>query len=291
MDSPLITVGLPLALGVIMFGLGLGLTVGDFARVGRHPRIVVLALGLQVIVLPLVAFALVTALDLSPLLAVGMMLLAASPGGTTANLFSHLFGGDVALNVTLTAVNSVLAIITLPIVANLAISHFTTGVDDVGLQFGKLVQVFALVLVPVLLGMLTRWRSPGFAERMDKPVRIASAVLLALVVVGAILGERDNLGEYLAQVGVITVLFCILSLAVGYLVPRLIGTDERGAIACGFEIGLHNSTLAIAVALTVLDSPEMAIPPAVYGVVMFPLAAGFGMLMARRRAASGALAA
>lgn len=290
MDSPLITVGLPLALGVIMFGLGLGLTVGDFARVGRHPRIVVLALGLQVIVLPLVAFALVTALDLSPLLAVGMMLLAASPGGTTANLFSHLFGGDVALNVTLTAVNSVLAIITLPIVANLAITHFTTGVDDVGLQFGKLAQVFALVLVPVLLGMLTRWRSPGFAERMDKPVRIASAALLALVVVGAILGERDNLGEYLAQVGVITILFCTLSLAVGYLVPRLIGTDERGAVACGFEIGLHNSTLAIAVALTVLDSPEMAIPPAVYGVVMFPLAAGFGMLMARRRAASGALA-
>lgn len=291
MDSPLLSVGLPIALGVIMFGLGLGLTVADFARIGRRPGIVVLALGLQVIVLPLLAFGLVTLLGLPPLLAVGMMVLAASPGGTTANLFSHLFGGDVALNVTLTAVNSVLAILTLPIVTNLAIAHFTTGVDDVGLQFGKLAQVFALVLVPVVLGMVTRWRRPDFAARMDKPVRIASAVLLALVVVGAILAERDNLGGYLAQVGVITVLFCLLSLALGYAVPRLAGTDERGAIACGFEIGLHNSTLAIAVAVTVLDSPEMAIPPAVYGVVMFPLAAGFGMLMARRRAPVGAVQA
>ena len=123
-DSALIAVGLPIALAIIMFGLGLSLTSGDFRRVARTPRAVAVALGLQVLVLPAVAFGLVKAFDLDPLLAVGVMLLAASPGGTTANLFSHLFRGDVALNVTLTAINSVLAAVSIPLITNFAIDHF-----------------------------------------------------------------------------------------------------------------------------------------------------------------------
>src|SRR6478735_7311513 len=124
MDSALTTVALPLALGIIMFGLGLSLTVDDFRRVAKAPRAVAVALGAQLLLLPLVCFGLVIALDLDPLLAVGMMLLAASPGGTTANLFSHLFRGDVALNITLTAVNSVIAVVTLPLVVNFAVGWF-----------------------------------------------------------------------------------------------------------------------------------------------------------------------
>src|SRR3712207_3761703 len=124
MDSVLTSVALPAALALIMFGLGLSLTVGDFARVGRSPKAVVIALALQLLVLPAVCFGIVLAFGLPPLLAVGLLLLAASPGGTTANLFSHLFRGDVALNITLTAVNSLVAVVTLPVITNLAIAYF-----------------------------------------------------------------------------------------------------------------------------------------------------------------------
>ncbi len=214
-DSVLISVGLPIALAIIMFGLGLSLEVGDFRRVARTPRAVVVALGLQVLVLPVIAFGLVVAFDLDPLLAVGVMLLAASPGGTTANLFSHLFRGDVALNITLTAINSVLAAVTIPLVTNLAIGYFDTD-GDLGLQWSKVVQVIAIVLVPVAVGMLVRRWSREFAARADKPVRVFSIVVLVAVAVGALLGERENLGDYLRQVGLVTGLLCVLSLSLGY---------------------------------------------------------------------------
>ncbi|MDU0290669.1 bile acid:sodium symporter family protein [Saccharothrix longispora] len=282
MDSALTSVGLPVALAVVMFGLGLSLVVGDFARIAREPRAVAVALATQLVLLPLVCFGLVTALGLDPLLAVGMMLLAASPGGTTANLFSHLFRGDVALNITLTAVNSVLAVATLPLVVNFALAWFEPiGGGGVGLEFGKVAQVFAIVLVPVVLGMLVRRWSPSFAERADKPVRIISAVVLFAVIVGTIVAERENIGTYLADVGVVAVLFCACSLAAGYFVPRWARVGRRQAVASAFEVGIHNSTLAITVAVTVLGSEQLAVPAAVYGVVMFPLAAAAGYLLTR----------
>ncbi|MGY1810917.1 bile acid:sodium symporter family protein [Blastococcus sp. SYSU D00669] len=282
MGSALTTVLLPAALALVMLGLGLALTLADFARVGRQPRAVVIALALQLLVLPLLCFGLVQLFDLPPLLAVGLLLLAASPGGTTANLFSHLFRGDVALNITLTAVNSLIAVVTLPLVTNLAIAYFDPDdAGSIGLQFGKTVQVFAIVLVPVAIGMLVRSRAPGFAERMDKPVRIVSAVVLALVIVGTIVAERENIAEYLGDVGLPALLFCLLSLATGFFVPRALGVVHRQAIASAFEIGVHNSTLAITVAISVLGSVELAVPAAVYGVLMFPVAAAFGWGISR----------
>jgi bile acid:Na+ symporter, BASS family len=273
MDSTLLSVGLPLALAVIMFGLGLALTVEDFRRIGRQPRPVVVALATQLLLLPLICFGLVLWVGLDPLLAVGMMLLAASPGGTTANLFSHLFRGDVALNITLTAVNSVIAVVTLPIVVNLAVAFFDPqGAGEIGLQVGKTLQVFVIVLVPVAIGMAVRSTRPGFAARADKPVRIASAVVLALVIVGAMLAERENLAEYLVDVGLVATVFCLVSLALGYLLPRLAGVEDRQALSSAFEVGIHNSTLAIAVAVSVLGNETLAVPAAVYGVLMFPLA-------------------
>ena len=283
MDSALSTVALPAALAVIMFGLGLSLTVDDFVRVTRRPRAAVVALGLQVLVLPALCFGLVALAGLEPVLAVGMVLLAASPGGTTANLFSHLFRGDVALNVSLTAVNSLLAVVTLPLLTNLAVTVFDpTGADSVGLQFGKTVQVFAVVLVPVALGMLVRRSAPAFADRMDRPVRVLSAVVLALVIVGTVLAERENVGGYLRQIGWVALVFCLLSLLLGFAVPRALGIGHRQAVACCFEIGVHNSTLAIAVAISVLGSVELAVPAAVYGVLMFPVAALVGWALSRR---------
>ncbi|MBG0831233.1 bile acid:sodium symporter family protein [Planomonospora sp. ID67723] len=284
MDSALTSVFLPAALAVIMFGLGLGLTVADFRRVVVYPKAAFLALLCQIVVLPLICFGLVRAFGPAPGLAVGMMLLAASPGGTSANLYSHLFGGDVALNVTLTAINSVLAVFTLPLVTNLAIAHFQGGGGQVGLQFDKTAQVFLIVLIPVAIGMAVRARSAGFATRMEKPVKILSAVILLAVIIGAIVKEAGNLGGYIASVGLITLLFSVLSLTVGYWVPRLAGVGARQAIASCMEIGIHNSTLAITVAISLLGSTETAIPAAVYGVLMFFTAAAAGVLLRRRAA-------
>lgn len=284
MNSPFVSVGLPLTLVVIMFGLGLSLTVDDFTRVARSPRTVVIALVCQLLVLPAAAFGVVLLFDLPPMLAVGMMLLASSPGGTTANLFSHLFRGDVALNVSLTAINSVIAVVTLPLVTNFAIGYFEPqGGGVVGLQFGKVVQVFAIVLVPVMAGMVVRRLSASFADRMDRPVRIASALTLFLVVVATMIAERANLMSHARAIGIVTVLFCLTSLTAGYVIPRWLGVDDRQAIACSMEIGIHNSTIAITIAISVLKSTELAVPAAVYGVLMFPIAAAFGWLITRGR--------
>lgn len=280
MDSMLSTVGLPIALGVIMFGLGLSLTVADFARVRQSPQAVAIALACQLVLLPVVCFGLVLALDLPPVLAVGLMLLAASPGGSTANLFSHLFRGDVALNITLTAINSVIAIVSLPIVTNLAMAYFDLG-DEVSLQYGKVVEVFAVVLVPVALGMLVRARRPSFADAMDKPVRIGSALLLFVIIAGIVVDQRSNVGDYAASVGLAVTIFCAASLVVGFLVPWWMGVTDRQAVACSFEIGVHNATLAIYVAVEVLDSVELSVPAAVYGLVMFVLAALWGLALTR----------
>ncbi len=280
MDTALTTVGLPVALAIIMFGLGLGLTAADFRRVAVHPRAVAVALACQLVLLPAVCFGLVIAFDLEPLLGIGMMLLASSPGGTTANLFSHLFRGDVALNITLTAINSVISIATLPLITGLAIGYYDRG-DDVSMPLVEIVKVFALILIPVGLGMWVRARNERFAERMDRPVRAASAVILAVLILGILLDQRESLRGYIADIGLAAGLFCATSLVVGYVVPRAAGVRRDQAVASSMEIGVHNGTLAIYVAVEVLDSTEISVPAAVYSLLMFFLAAGWGFLITR----------
>lgn len=286
-SSTATTVFLPIALGIVMFGLGLSLTVGDFTRVMRYPKATIVALGCQILILPALCLGLVLLFDLEPTLAVGMMLLAASPGGTTANLFSHLARGDVALNVTLTAINSVLAVVTLPIVVNLSLSGFLEGDDAIGLQPAKMLQVFAIVLVPVAIGMIVRSKAEAFTERMRGPVKIASIVVLVSVIAVAVFQERDNVLGYVQDVGLVALLLCVLSLTIGYLAPRAARIERRQAIASAFEIGVHNSTLAITIALSpaLLNSTEMAIPAAVYGILMFVPAGLLAYLFARERVA------
>ncbi len=287
MDSALTTVGLPIALAIIMFGLGLDLTTNDFRRVARHPRAVAVALGCQLLLLPAICFGLVVLLDLPPLLGIGMMLLAASPGGTSANLFSHLFRGDVALNITLTAINSVIALFTLPLITGLAINYYDRG-DDVALPFGEVLQIFAIVLVPVTIGMVVRSRAPRFAGRMERPVRIGSALILAVLVIGILVDQSENVGEYLADVGLAAGLFCAISLVVGYVVPKAAGIQEDQAIASSMEIGVHNATLAIFVAVEVLDETEISIPAAIYSLFMFVFASIWGSFVSRRSRAATA---
>ncbi|MET8796045.1 bile acid:sodium symporter family protein [Nocardia sp. NPDC004568] len=281
MGSMVFAVALPLALGIVMFGLGLTLTVDDFARVARFPKAALIALICQLIVLPALCFGLVRLFGLDGALAVGMMLLAASPGGTSANLFSHIAGGNVALNITLTAVNSVLAVFTLPIVVGLSYSVFLDDGTGIGLRPDKFLQVFALVLVPVVLGITVRRLFADWALRMHATVKIAAAVVLALVVVTALVSEFDAFTEHVGQLGAIALLLCVCSLLIGYAVPRAFGVERADAIAAGMEIGVHNAALAITIAVTVLGDETMAVPGAVYGFLMNIPAALATFLFAR----------
>ena len=282
MTSTVFTVFLPVALGLVMFGLGLTLTGDDFARVLKYPRAAAVALTCQLVLLPAICFGLVVAFGLEGALAVGMMLLVAAPGGITANLFSHLAGGDVALNITLTAINSVLAAFTLPVVVALATWKFMGDQAAIGLQLGKFVQVLAIVLIPVAIGVATRHRFSAWADRMSQPVNIASASVLVLVVVGAVAQAFDVLVANLDKLGAIALLLSVLSLTIGYVVPRLFRVSRRQAIASAMEIGIHNVTVAIIVAVSVIGNEVMAAPAAVYGVLMFVPAAVVAYLLSRR---------
>ena len=273
-----------IALGLVMFGLGLSLTVGDFKRLLQHPRAVVLALVLQVLVLPVACYALIVLLGVAPLYAVGLMLLAASPGGVSANLFSHLFGGNVAMNISLTAINTVLSIVSLPLITNWAINTFAHTGQVVPLQFGQVVEVIIIVLVPVVLGMAVHRRAPAFSARMEKPMKIFSAVVLAAFALIAIAKEWTALVESFAGIGPAVLLFNAISLASGYYLSRAAGLDKSMATAISFEIGIHNSTLAIFIALSVLGNFQLALPAAIYSVSMYILATLFGGLVLRRGA-------
>lgn len=281
MDSGIITIMLPLALAIIMIGLGLELTPKDFARVSKHPKAVLIALFCQLVLLVGIAFIICKVLALPPLLAVGLMLLAASPGGSTANLFSYLFKGDIALNITLTAINSVIAAFTLPLIVNFSIQYFMNDGQQISMQFSKIIQVFAIILIPVCIGMLIRHFAPHFSEKLNKPLRIFSVLFLVLIIIGAIAKERANILQYLTQVGFATVIFCICSLVIGYFVPRLMGINSSQARACAFEIGIHNSTLAMTIALTVIANSTVAMPAAVYSIFMYIFAALFGFLISK----------
>jgi bile acid:Na+ symporter, BASS family len=281
-QNALTDIFLPIALGVIMLGLGLSLRLEDFKRVIVYPKAVAIGLGCQMLVLPAVCLGIAELFDLPPALAVGLMLLAASPGGATANLFSHLAKGDVALNITLTAVNSVLSLVTLPLIIGFSMNHFLGQDQQIPMQFGKVLSVVAIVLVPVTIGMLVRANKPGVADRLDKPVRIVSAVFLVLVIAAAIFKERAQLGHYFQQVGLAALTFNLASLMVGYFVPLLFRVERKQAIAIGMEIGIHNGTLAIAIAFNVLGSSEMSVPPAIYSLIMFFTAAAFGVFVSKR---------
>lgn len=281
MDSGLITIFLPIALAIVMAGMGLELTLKDFARVSKHPKAVLIALFCQLILLVGIAFLICKILALPPLLAVGLMLLAASPGGTTANLFSYLYKGDIALNITLTAINAIIAAVFLPLIVNFSILHFMNEGQQVGLQFTKVLQVFLIILVPVCIGMLIRHYAPHVAEKLNRPVRIFAVVFLLIIILGAIIKERSNLIDYLGQIGLATALFCAISLMVGYFVPRMLGISSYQARACAFEIGIHNSTLAMTIALTIMASTTIAMPAAVYSIFMYIFATIFGVLITK----------
>lgn len=279
---------LPVALGLIMFSLGITLTRADFARVLKAPKAVLIGLFVQLVLVPVLAFALAKGFGLDPELAVGMMLLAASPGGVTANLFSHLAGGDVALNITLTAVNSVIAAVTVPLLVWLSMSVFMSQDQFIGLQFRKMVEVFAIVLVPVFLGLWVNERNPGLRPRMEKPFNLFSMVFLVVIVVAAVIKEHELLIASMGQLGLITLLFNLGSLGLGYFAGRALRLSEAQSIGISFELGVHNVTLAIYLAYNVLGNTRLALPGAVYTFWMYVISMALIAVLRARRRKSGA---
>ena len=280
MESNVINaVMLPLALGIIMLGLGLSLTIADFKRVVVYPKAVFIGLACQMLLLPVICFFLAKSFGLSPELAVGLMLLAASPGCPTANLYSHLAKGDVALNISLTAVNSLLSLFTLPLIVNFSIGFFMESDQVIPLQFKKVMEVFAIVLIPITIGMLIKSKYPKVSINLDKPVRIMSALFLVFIIAAAVYQERENFVSYFRQVGIVALIFNLIGMTIGYFIPRFFRLRKSQAISIAFEIGIHNGTLAIYVALTVIGSSIMSITPAIYSLIMFFTAAAFGYLI------------
>jgi BASS family bile acid:Na+ symporter len=282
--SALTAVLLPLALFIIMLGMGLGLTVDDFKRVVVEPRAMVLGLLAQLVMLPLVGLGLAIAFPLSPELAVGVMVLAACPGGPTSNLISYLVRGNVALSISLTAISSLVTVFTIPLVVNGAMQFFMGTGSDLQLPFGNTVlQIAVITLVPVSLGMVLHRLAPVGAARLEAGVKWLSLGFLGLIIAGLLVQERQNVVDFFVQVGLVTLTLNVVTMALGYaigLAGRL-PIPSRKAIAV--EVGIQNGTLAIAVASapTLLNQPTLAIPAAIYSLLMFVTSAVFAVLVRR----------
>ena len=284
MESSIITtLLLPIALGIVMLGLGLSLTVADFARVVRYPKAVLIGLFIQTVVLVAGAYVIARLAALPPELAVGLMLLAASPGGATANIYSHLAHGDVALNITLTAINSLLALVTLPLIVDAALVHFLGQDQYVPPPTRKVIEVAAIIVLPVLIGMALRAGLPKVAAALEKPIRLFAVLVLVAVIGAAIVAEWERLPGFIAAVGAACLAFNLLSMAIGYGLPRWLDLPRSQAIAISMEIGIHNGTLAIFIALTVLQNATLSVPAAVYSIIMFVTASAFTVWLNRGR--------
>lgn len=277
-SSVLLSIFLPVALGVIMFGLGLSLSLRDFGRITQYPKAVVAGLFCQMVILPATSFAIASQLNLSPELAVGLVLLSASPGGVTSNFYTHVAKGDVVLTISLTALNSLLCIFSLPFVVNLAMEIFMDESRYIPLQFGKVLQIFIIILVPVSLGMWLHKANPGLAARLQKPVRIFSLLFLVALIVMQIIREKDNLGTFWQQTGMAALAFNLLSILIGFFFPLLIKIPKTQCIAISMENGIRNTALALTIALSpsLLNNSAMSIPAAIYSVVMYFSAAVAG---------------
>jgi len=261
---------LPMALAFIMFSLGLGLTLDDFSRVVKQPRDFIIGALSQIILLPLVAFLLVSVWPLSPEIAVGVMIIAAAPGGVTSNILTSFARGDVALSISLTAVISLLSVITIPFIVVYSYNHFFEGTIGEDLSIAKTAaSVFVIVTVPVVAGLGIRHFSSSFAIRVETAARKISTILFVLVLVGAIAKERENIAEYFAQAGLVTLVLNVGMMVLAYVIARRLASGVQQRIAISIECGLQNGTLAITVAVVFFGGGAFVIPAATYSLIMF----------------------
>lgn len=264
------TIALALSLFIIMIGMGLSLTIDDFRRILKYPLAIFVGFLNQIILLPLLAYLLIVLLSVEAEIAIGLMILAACPGGPTSNLLTHLAKGDTALSVSLTAVNSLVTIISIPLIVNFALAVFATDDMFISAPVGKIIgSLIAIIAVPLTIGMLLKHYKPYFADKMDKPVRIASGAVLVLVIVGLVLKEKDNLIPYLERSWIVVLSLNVLTMLVGFASAKIFKLNFKQAISISIESGNQNGTLAIAIAVSLLARPDFAIAAAVYSLLMF----------------------
>lgn len=281
-ESVLSNVVLPLAIIIIMVALGMNLTLADFKRVATQPRQVAIGLLCQLILLPLLGFAVAGAFSLAPVYAISIVLLAASPGGATSNLIVHAADGDRALSVTLTAISNMLAWFTIPFLLGIAYTTYGSGALDIDFPVAStMIQVAVLTIIPVIVGMAIRSWKPAFAERTKRFSRIFATVFLFLVILALIIQNWDVIVNDGPRFAPAFITLNVAALAVGFIVARLAGINavQTGTIA--IETGIQNSTVAITVALTILNNNEMAIVPGLYAIWMYVSGFALAFWMAR----------
>ena len=260
---------LPLSLAFIMFSLGLGLSINDFTRVFFKPRDFLIGLFFQIIILPIVAIIIVLFWPLTPELAIGVMILAAAPGGVTSNVLTSYAKGNIALSISLTAINSILCVITVPII--LIISLSILGYESLSegqSLFSVAIQMFLIVTVPVILGVLLS----SLLSSFEKIAKNISIILFALVLLGAILSQRENVISYFAQAGLVMLILNIVMMIIVYFLSKYFKAKKETFRCWLMEVGLQNGTLAIVVANTFFASTVYLIPAAIYSLIMYATA-------------------
>ncbi|MBE9214751.1 bile acid:sodium symporter family protein [Plectonema cf. radiosum LEGE 06105] len=270
---------LPVALAVIMLGMGLSLVPDDFLRVAKYPKAVAVALINQLIILPAIAFVIAKVIPMPNYIAVGLLILALCPGGATSNLITYFAQGDVALSVTLTALSSTITVFTIPVASNLALQYFigTTAAISSRLDASRItlpigttmLQIFAIALLPIGLGMSIKQRFPEFAFRLEKVTSKIAIAFLILIISGLIIREWSRLPGFIAQVGIAVVLLNISAMMVGFYISKLFNLSIPQQICIAIEVGFQNGTLAITITAGLLNNPDMAIPAAIYSLFMY----------------------
>ncbi len=282
-ETKLVTeIFLPIGIAFIMLSLGLSLVGADFKRIFYQPKDFMIGAFSQIVILPLVAFAVASAYEMEPELAVGIMILAACPGGVTSNIITHLAKGDTALSVSLTAAISLFSVITLPLVAGFSLSHFMVRAAPDLDVFRIAVGSFGIVAVPTLVGMLLRRFAERAALAIEKVARHISTGLFLVLVMGAFASRWDDLASYIAQSGAATLTLNLVMMSLAYSIAQFAGLGLKQKTAITLECGLQNGTLAIFVALTLIGNTTMAIPGAIYSLIMMTTAGGY-LIGAMRR--------
>jgi BASS family bile acid:Na+ symporter len=258
------------SLAIIMLGMGLSLVIDDFKRIFSAPKAILVGLANQLILLPVIAFIIASTFSLTPEIAIGIMILAACPGGATSNLIAHLAKADTALSVTLTAFSSFITILTIPFIVNFSLEQFLDQSNMIQLDvLDTFKNIFLIIIFPVSIGMFIRKKSEKFALKMAKPVRIASALILVLVIVGIIIKEQETLAQSFQQAGIAVLSLNLIVMFIGYYSARLFKINTKRALSIAIESGIQNGTLGITVAVSLLAVPKFAVVSAVYGVLMF----------------------
>jgi len=273
-SSVLTELFLPFSLAVIMFGMGLSLRIEDFKRILIYPKAVGIGLLNQLVLLPMIAFGIANLFELPAELAVGLMILAVCPGGATSNLITHLAKGDAALSITLTAFSSVITVFTIPFLVNYSIGYFIPGGEAQQLEVvGTVVSVLVITIIPVALGMLVFAKAPKLASKLDLPFRRISAIFFVIIVVAAVLKEKENLVRYFVEAGPAALALNVATLALSFGMAKLVKLPFRQGLTIAIESGIQNGTLGITIAATLLMNSVMTIPSAIYSLIMFGTAA------------------